>query len=498
MIRSPPKDKGGGRKITTFFPKSGAHPPPNIVDQGPSSRPTLEDIRPILNSEMDVDATTDGPVSIDDPGKKVEEQPRPESMHGQMEPSPKSYSEMLQDSDLMSRTPRIRREEMRLEGADYITNLMSRPTTLVPPSVVVSSPGQLDGTPQAHLQDEQSNNESEWSKVGKRGRVVSGTNDPPAKRASPSGEPKSNDNQTTPKSGFLVGGTWIDSASEPLSEQRAGGSIKVAASVPQKAPMEEQFPYMLRVFSGSEAQDPLSFEDWIEVEASLSVQITRMAIQKGPIDPQNCTALFTKYKTGHGIIACENMKSQAFFKELISRASFEGRRFRAWDLKEDVPHIYYIHVPAKWRELTNEEVIQGILTFAPDLKTGKIEIMEADIKQDNGDRDIKVNMNTQFMNALYRHRNAINIGTGSLVFSKYSRILTPRPTVGEKRPAQSKEPQKTQNGDEPTTTETETPIKKRNRGYRSRSRRPIPPQEPKDNGTTKSTPSGAGSISNGK
>lgn len=192
------------------------------------------------------------------------------------------------------------------------------------------------------------------------------------------------------------------------------------------------------------------------------------------------------------------MKSQAFFKELISRASFEGRRFRAWDLKEDVPHIYYIHVPAKWRELTNEEVIQGILTFAPDLKTGKIEIMEADIKQDNGDRDIKVNMNTQFMNALYRHRNAINIGTGSLVFSKYSRILTPRPTVGEKRPAQSKEPQKTQNGDEPTTTETETPIKKRNRGYRSRSRRPIPPQEPKDNGTTKSTPSGAGSISNGK
>jgi KRAB domain-containing zinc finger protein len=143
---------------------------------------------------------------------------------------------------------------------------------------------------------------------------------------------------------------------------------------------------ILEVFSTTHSKEPITNDEWNQIEQFLIDQLTD-EISCLLTSPQKVKTSRSGYDQTKmcGVIMVKNAESKAWYQTSVSRFNVDGKKFRVWSMDE-VPEVYQVRLilPARLNRIDDQAVMKLLLSFNPQLEKLKMSVKRVEEIEDEG------------------------------------------------------------------------------------------------------------------
>ena len=152
--------------------------------------------------------------------------------------------------------------------------------------------------------------------------------------------------------------------------------------------LTESWSNLLEIYSSSTRKEPITNQEWVQVEQFLIEQLTT-EISTGVISALQVKILdsgFDKSKM-MGIIHVKDDGSKEWYKQKLANFSLDGKCFRAW-AKNEEPEVYQLRLilPSKLNSMSETLVMKMLGSFNPQLNTSQLKVNQFEKIENEGRR----------------------------------------------------------------------------------------------------------------
>ena len=158
----------------------------------------------------------------------------------------------------------------------------------------------------------------------------------------------------------------------------------------------ESWSSLLEIYSSSTSKEPITNQEWVQVEQFLIEQLTT-EISTGVISALQVKILdsgFDKIKK-MGIIHVMDAESKEWYQHKIANICLDGKCFRAWSENEDL-EVYQLELilPRKLNSLSETFVVKMLGSFNPQLNVSQIKVNQF-VKIENEGRRVHLEVSKE-------------------------------------------------------------------------------------------------------
>ena len=143
---------------------------------------------------------------------------------------------------------------------------------------------------------------------------------------------------------------------------------------------------VLEIYSSSSTKQPLTNQQWIQIENFIIKQLTS-EIKTGDISPLKVKISTSGYDGSKkmGFIQAKDAESKEWYQCTIAKLTLEGISFRAWS-EDEIPDVYQLRLalPEKFDSIKEALVISLLVSFNPQLELSQIKLNKTQVASDGG------------------------------------------------------------------------------------------------------------------
>ena len=204
----------------------------------------------------------------------------------------------------------------------------------------------------------------------------------------------SDDNIRHPKMSYCkpaFADSGFDSFDNPMVASTLQSPINRAKSECKKSSMiseteSESTSNTLEIYSSSSTKEPITNQQWTQVEKFIIDQLTT-EIRTGAISPMQVKILNSGYVENKkmGFIQAKDAECKVWYQRKVANLTLDGISFRAWSEHEN-PEFYYLwlYLPGKLDSINEDEVLSLLVSFNPQLTTTQIQVQKFEAVENGG------------------------------------------------------------------------------------------------------------------